>query len=341
MNIGIVNDMKTSLLTLRAIVERVPDWSVAWEAENGAVAVQRCIEITPDIILMDLIMPVMNGVETTREIMRQTPCAILVVTAGVVKNTPLVYAALGEGALDAVDMPGTEEVEIERLLEKMRKVGKILIDQKQHSRPPPNASRQPDQHPGTPLIAIGASTGGPTAIRRLLQNLPMVIPAAIVVIQHLDQDHTSGFADWLQEETELQVRVAREGEKPVKGLVLVAKTNDHLVLKANGSLHYTREPVDEPYRPSVNEFFASAGLYRKGPIIGVLLTGLGRDGGRGMLALRRLGHFTIAQDEESSVAYGMPRDAAQRRAAVKQLPPEQIGKLIAQRMVNIKTGEPQ
>ncbi len=176
------------------------------------------------------------------------------------------------------------------------------------------------------LVAIGASTGGPEAIKAVLSCLPKHFPGAVVIIQHVDERHASGMADWLNNDIPLPVRIAREGDRPLSGTVLFAATNDHLVMTPTGNLSYSRNPVEYPYRPSVDEFFASIALYCKDEMIAVLLTGMGRDGGRGLLALRRLGHYTIAQDKISSIIYGMPKDAAERGAAIEVLSPSQIGK---------------
>lgn len=176
------------------------------------------------------------------------------------------------------------------------------------------------------LVAIGASAGGPAALSRLLEQLPVGFPAAVIIVQHLNKEYADGMAAWLSSFSRLPVTVAKPGERPKAGSVLLAGTNDHLVLQEDGTLAYTAEPIEQPYRPSVDEFFASVALNWAGPIVGVILTGMGQDGARGLLALRRLGHLTLAQDLESSIVYGMPGTAVRFGAAMAQLNPADIGK---------------
>jgi len=331
MKVAIVNDVETSLHVLRHLVERNSGWHVIWSAKDGAEAVEKCGHEVPDMILMDLLMPVMNGVESTRQIMQSTPCTILVVTAGVDKNAPLVYEALGAGALDAVDMPGTDSESIQALLHKMQALDRLVSQVgKKEAQPVPLQKAPQHAKDKELLIAIGASTGGPAVVSQLLEQLPATLSAGIVVIQHIDKEYADGFAQWLDSQTALNVRVARNGDSPAPGSVLVAATNDHLVLTAKGKLKYTPEPVENVYRPSVDEFYASTALHWPGEIIAVLLTGMGRDGARGMLALRRLGHTTLAQSEKTCSVYGMPQAAVKIGAVMHQLSPEEIGHRLLQ-----------
>jgi two-component system response regulator WspF len=174
------------------------------------------------------------------------------------------------------------------------------------------------------LVAIGASAGGPAALAKVLSDLPKDFPAAIVIIQHVDAQFSAGMADWLSHKSCLPVRVAKEGERPTIGSVLLAGTSDHLTLTAAGRLAYTPEPRDYVYRPSVDVFFHSVCQFWPFEAVGVLLTGMGRDGAMGLKALRDKGCHTIAQDKESSAVYGMPKFAAALKAAVEILAVEQI-----------------
>jgi chemotaxis response regulator CheB len=179
------------------------------------------------------------------------------------------------------------------------------------------------------LLAIGASAGGPSAVAAVLRALPKKFPAAIVVIQHIDEQMAAGMALWLGHQSSLTVRVALEGDRVETGCVLLASTSDHLVLKTPDTVGYTREPREYVYRPSVDVFFQSVARLWRGPAVGVLLTGMGRDGAIGLKALRDQGRYTIAQDETTSAVYGMPKAAARLDAAVDILPLERIaGKLI-------------
>ncbi|WP_312155248.1 chemotaxis protein CheB, partial [Pseudomonas sp.] len=149
-------------------------------------------------------------------------------------------------------------------------------------------------------------------------------PAAIVLVQHVDQVFAAGMAEWLSGACGLVVRLAREGEPPQPGQVLLAGTNHHIRLMKGGQLAYTADPVDEIYRPSIDVFFESVARYWSGDAVGVLLTGMGRDGAQGLKMMRQQGFLTIAQDQQSSAVYGMPKAAAAIDAAVEIRPLERI-----------------
>ncbi|MNJ54347.1 Chemotaxis response regulator protein-glutamate methylesterase of group 3 operon [compost metagenome] len=174
------------------------------------------------------------------------------------------------------------------------------------------------------LVAIGSSAGGPAALEVLLKGLPRDFPAAIVLVQHVDQVFAAGMAEWLSSASGLTVRLACEGEAPQPGQVLLAGTNHHIRLLKNGTLAYTAEPVNEIYRPSIDVFFESVARYWRGDAIGVLLTGMGRDGAQGLKLMRQQSFLTIAQDQYSSAVYGMPKAAAAIDAAMEIRPLERI-----------------
>lgn len=328
MKIGIVNDMPLAVEALQRVVALKAEHEVIWVARNGVQAVDQCACRTPDLVLMDLIMPLMDGVEATRLIMADTPCAILVVTADVGANAGRVFEAMGHGALDAVNTPALGSGELAKtaapLLKKIDSIARLIGSGQGLPRPaghlPQTAA--PDNAAG--LLAIGASAGGPAALKTLLSGLPRDFPAAIVIVQHVDELFAPGMADWLSRESRLPVRVAREGDRLEAGSVLLAGSNDHLRLKTASRLGYTAEPRDHVYRPSVDVFFESVAQLWPERAVGVLLTGMGADGARGLQLLRRKGHHTIAQDRASSAVYGMPKAAAALDAAVDILPLDRI-----------------
>ena len=336
MKIGIVNDMLLAVEALRRVVRSRPEYTVAWIARDGEEAVRRCREDRPDMILMDLIMPVMNGVEATRLIMRDTPCPILVVTATVDGNIALVFEAMGHGALDAANTPvlgiDGKLKGAEALLKKIEIIGHLI------DRPGPviagsGACRHPTAGPqAPPFLVFGASTGGPAALAEILSALPKDLGAAMVLIQHVDQEFAADLASWLRNRTGWNVQVATPGCRPDPTVVWLAGTNDHLALTERGTMEYRREPEDCFYRPSVDVFFKSVAQYWTGTGLAVLLTGMGRDGGAGLLVLRQAGWHTIAQDEKTSVVYGMPRAAAELGAASRILPLPEIADAVVQRL---------
>jgi two-component system response regulator WspF len=177
---------------------------------------------------------------------------------------------------------------------------------------------KPDHLPT--LVAIGSSTGGPRALATILSGLPENLNAAVVICQHVDLQFAQGMVQWLKSQTPLEVDLIGEGMRPRSGVALVAGTNDHLVMGSDRAFHYTSHPREYPYRPSVNTFFDSILKYWPRKDLAILLTGMGRDGGEGLAALRRAGWHTIAQDEKTSVVYGMPAAAVELGGAVEILP---------------------
>ncbi|QHF02194.1 chemotaxis-specific protein-glutamate methyltransferase CheB [Pseudomonas asturiensis] len=319
MKIAIVNDMPMAVEALRRALAFEPMHQVIWVAGNGAEAVRACAEQTPDLILMDLIMPVMDGVEATRQIMASTPCAIVIVTVDREQNVHRVFEAMGHGALDVVDTPaigaGNPREAAAPLLRKILNIEWLVGQRSTHERTVATPLREAVRRDR--LVAIGSSAGGPAALEILLKALPPTFPAAVVLVQHVDQVFAAGMAEWLSTASGLPVQLACEGQVPQRGKVLLAGTNHHIRLLKGGTLAYTAEPVNEIYRPSIDVFFESVARYWSGDAVGVLLTGMGRDGAMGLKAMRERGFLTIAQDQASSAVYGMPKAAAAIDAAVE------------------------
>ncbi len=335
MRIAIVNDLAMALEALRRAVVSMPEAEIAWMAKDGAEACGKCQADRPDVILMDMIMPVMDGVEATRQIMQRCSCPILVVTATVDGNAERVYEALGHGALDAVNTPVLglrgELSGAEPLIRKIRTISKLnqCASPAIHLPPrTPDTTARPAAATSAPLIAIGSSTGGPQALQKVLSSLRESIPCSVVVIQHLDAHFVPGLADWLTKETGMNVCVAEPADQVEVGKVYVACTSDHLVLNGHGRLAYVRQPEKAIHRPSVDVFFESLLCAPIRPGVAVLLTGMGRDGALGMQALQQAGWETIAQDQETSVVWGMPGAAVRLGAAKQVLPVDQIGNAV-------------
>ena len=334
MRIGLVNDLPMAVEAMRRVLATAPQHAVVWTARDGAEAVRACAADRPDLILMDLIMPVMDGVEATRRIMTATPCAILVVTATVDGNSGRVFDALGAGAVDAVNTPtlaGPEAPANARaLLAKIDMIGRLIGFAATPTAPPfvPATSRGGAGR--TWLFAIGASAGGPAALAEVLKHFSPGLPAAVVIVQHLDESFAAGLAEWLSKQGTLEVRIAREGDEPTPGVALLPGRGDHLVLTASGRLTYTPHPADYAYRPSVDVFFESVAAHWKYSAAGVILTGMGRDGARGLKKMREARFPTIAQDKASCAVYGMPKAAAEAGAAAQILPLSQIGPALRQ-----------
>jgi two-component system, chemotaxis family, response regulator WspF len=330
MRIALVNDVATAIEAMRRTVLSTREHHLAWIARDGAEALDLCARDTPDLILMDLIMPRMDGVEATRRIMARHPCAIVIVTADVRHHSSKVFEAMGAGALDAVNTPVLERpgarTSTTALLAKIETIRRLIGDGHTQRRPalPAHGGRYAAE-PRHPLIAVGASAGGPTALAKVLAPLPAECPAPVVVVQHVDAQFAGGLARWLHDQTPLRVRLAREGDRPEAGAVLLAGQDSHLVFNSPTRLGYTPEPAECAYRPSIDVFFKSVDYFWLGDVIGVVLSGMGRDGAEGLRALRTSGHHTIAQDRLSSTAYGMPAAAAELHAASEVLALDKIG----------------
>lgn len=332
MRIAIANDMGLAVEVLKRVLISSREHEIAWVARDGLEAVEKCRQDRPDLILMDLVMPRLSGVEATRQIMLESPCAILVVTASVNSLARDVFEALGAGALDAIKTPHLGlQMDGTALLAKIRVISRLLSPKKvQTEKVEPTAKQREEQAP--PLLVLGSSSGGPKALVQLLSSFPADFPASVAVVQHIDTEFVPGLVSWLQKHCALPVSMAINHQKPRPGEVLVAATEGHLKMSASGRYIYSMEPSNLVHRPSVDVFFQSVAKNWPASVIGVILTGMGSDGSDGLLALRQAGHHTIAQDRESSAIYGMPKAAADKKAACEILSIDHIGSAIISKL---------
>ncbi len=336
MRIAIVNDSIMAVECLKRILVTTDRHQVAWVARDGSEAVMRCTSDKPDLILMDLVMPVMDGVEATRQIMQKSPCAILIVTASVDGRSSKVFQAIRAGAMDVVRTPSFDinanGKEAMKLLKKIDTIERLIAMEETVTRPPASATSNKAKDKEGVLVVIGSSTGGPQALATVLSSFPESFPASVIVVQHVDAQFAPSLASWLDSRTSLPVHTIKEGDRPIPGSIQIACTNDHLIMTPERTFAYSRKPMGNVFRPSVDVFFESVARNWKGKGIGVLLTGMGRDGAKGLLALRERGWHTISQDRDSSVIYGMPKAAAELNAAVRVLPLSNIGAALLQRI---------
>ena len=326
----LVDDSAVVRSILKEVLETDAEIRVVGEARNGAQAVELTESLRPDILLMDLRMPVMDGIEATGEIMARAPVPILVLSAGVHEDTNVAFRAVQAGAIDVVQKPmGT-------LAEDYRNESLDLIRRvKLVARVPPirRARRKPQPIEAMPpaagrLVVLGASTGGPPALATILGAFPADFPAPVLAVQHITPGFLEGFVEWLDSVVPPKVVVAQRDSVPQPGVVHFAPEGRHLELGADGRLVLTKDPPRDGHRPSVTVLFESAAKTLGARAVGVLLTGMGRDGAEGLRALREAGARTICQDEETSVVFGMPAVAIELGAAEVVAPVERIAEEI-------------
>ncbi|MCB9540395.1 MAG: chemotaxis-specific protein-glutamate methyltransferase CheB [Myxococcales bacterium] len=329
----VVEDSLTVRQWLVSLLQASPEFEVVGEARDGEAAIEMCRTLRPDVMTLDIVMPGMSGVAVTEQIMAFSPTPIVVVSGAFNRGELFrTYDALAAGALEVLEKPSESEPEpvwAARLLRTLRLASKVKVIT--HPRARLSPSRTPpaldpvgartDEGRYT-LVALGASTGGPNALRAILRALPRDFPLPVVVVVHIGGAFAASLAAWLDREGSLPVRLAVDGEPlPERGRpgVVLAPGDRHLIAQ-RGRLWVTETPPVLSCRPSVNLLFESLAAALGPRAIGGLLTGMGRDGASGLAALRRAGAMTLAQDEASSVVYGMPREAALLGAAARILP---------------------
>jgi two-component system chemotaxis response regulator CheB len=318
----IADDSLLTRVVLRDILSRDPGIEVAGEVRDGREAVAATLRLQPDLVLMDVIMPVMDGLTAVEEIMASRPTPILVLSANVSPaDAQGAFSAIQRGALDVMEKPHGivqsvfEEI-ADELIGKVKFLARIKVMHHYRRARMPRSEAAPVEVPqgAYSILAIGASTGGPRAVLQVLKGLPRPVGVSVLIVQHIASGFAEGFARWLAHETGLSVRVARDQEKLAPGVILVAP-NDLQMELTGGSLCVFDGPQVNSCRPSVDVLFKSLARGPAQSVAAVLLTGMGRDGAEGMALLRMAGAWTIAQDEKTSIVFGMPKAAIDLGAA--------------------------
>jgi two-component system chemotaxis response regulator CheB len=328
----IVDDSATVRSLVRRLLHRDPALEVVGEAGDGARAVELVGSLRPDVVVMDIEMPVLDGLAAIERIMasRPTPVLILSARAPQGRDNPA-FEAIRYGAVEVAAKPSSPEG-WQQLAGALARMVRDLAEARRSPRAPvvpPGAAAGPRRSRDLRFIAIGASTGGPEATLRLLASLPVPAPAAILVVQHIAEGFEEGLASWLASRLGCDVRVARNGDAAIPGVVRLAPPGSHLLLEKNETIRLdTTTPPWAGHRPSANELFLSCARTYPRATAGIVLTGMGSDGAEGLNELRKQGGLTLAQDHDSSVVYGMPRMAAALGAVEIALPPEQLGALL-------------
>ncbi|MFN3653120.1 MAG: chemotaxis-specific protein-glutamate methyltransferase CheB [Armatimonadota bacterium] len=341
-NVMLVDDSPVALAMLKRLLAPSPEIRIVGTALDGVQALQLLGAARPDVLLTDLRMPNMDGVELTQRVMAEYPCPILVVSSTIrADDTTNAYPALAAGALDVFPKPelgSTREFEAasQELVAKIRILSGVRVYRRKAGAAPVAAASTaapaapgPDRRPRPRLVVIGASTGGPPALKEVLRQLPAGFPLPVLCVQHISKGFLTGLVDWLAQDCALPVRIGKPDELPAPGVVYFPPEDRHMELSPQGLLRFTEAPPVEGHRPSATVTLASAAERCGGAAIGVLLTGMGRDGAEGLLEIRRRGGLTFAQDEETSAVFGMPRQAIELGAVERVLPPVEIGRALA------------
>lgn len=342
----VVDDSGVHRAAIKSYLEGCPDIEVVGVARDGAEGAELTRQLRPKLVLMDVRMPIMDGLEATEQIMANTPTPILLMTAAEYydQEVDLGLRALARGALELIRKPelsslrGGGDQSLARRIKLLSNVPVISHPhRKRRARIKQDLTASGAHRPTTGLfrrasrvVLLVASTGGPQTLRRVLERLPANLPAAIVIVQHIDKGFEEGLARWLDEQTELTVQLGQEGDSLMEGVVLLAPQGKMSEVTGRRRLQL-REPRRDENRlhcPSGDALLTSAALSYGRNAVGVVLTGIGRDGTQGLLQLRDSGGRTLAQDEQSSVVYGMPRAAAEAGAAERVLSIEGIARAI-------------
>jgi two-component system chemotaxis response regulator CheB len=330
----IVEDSAVVTDFLRHILNSDPDIEVAGTALDGEMALEAVERVRPDAITMDIHMPRMNGFEATRRIMETRPTPIVIVSGTAdIGEQALAFRALEAGALAVLPRPAgigdpayeQSAADLVRTVKAMSEVKLVRRWANTRRRPSPSPALVTPRAPGGPaVVAIGASTGGPQALQTVLSLLPADFPAPILVVQHIASGFAEGFAGWLSLSTAIPVSLAVHGEPILPRRVYLAPDGRHLKVGPSGNILLTADDPENGIRPSVACLFRSVAAVYGANAIGVLLSGMGKDGARELAQMKQCGAVTFAQDGESSVIHGMPGEAIRLDGATYVLAPDKI-----------------
>jgi len=330
----IVDDSPTARSLLKELLNSDPGIEVVGTAVNGQEGVEKAKALNPDLVTMDLHMPKMNGFEATKEIMIEAPTRIVIVSSSTrIKDVEQSMMALRAGALTLLRKPvGPQSSEFEwscrDLIEKIKTMAAIKVVRHRRSLRSESIEKSTSQQiPARQFqaVVIAASTGGPPALSTLLSNIPANFPAPILIVQHIAVGFVEGFVRWLNSVVPATVKLAENDEATRPGVIYIAPQDVHLGVTKSRRITLSEDPPVGGFRPAGDYLFQTASRAYREKLISVILTGMGGDGAEGMKSIHRLGGHTIAQDENTSVVFGMPRVAIANNIVDEVLPIEQIG----------------
>lgn len=341
----VVEDSPVARELLLHLLSSDPMLQVVGTARNGEQALEMVERLSPDVVTMDVVMPRMDGLEATRRIMEIAPVPIIIVSSTVNRReVSTTFEALRAGAVAAIPRPAgpgnpdfqTARLELVRTVKAMAEVK--VIRRWSSAAISPSAPPSLNGEASPLVVAVGASTGGPEAIRRLVAGLPRDFPLPVLVVQHMAAGFLGGLAEWLGRFSALPVSLGEAHQPARPGRIYIAPDDHHMGISRELRLTLASTPPEKGVRPAVGFLFRSVreACGRRAAV--VLLTGMGDDGVREMKALREAGAMTIAQDRESSVIYGMPGEAARVGAARFHLPPEEIARMLARMAAGAAAG---
>ena len=334
----IVDDSASVRQTLIGILDAAPDIEVLGTASDPYIAARRIQDDVPDVIILDLEMPRMDGLTFLRKIMAQKPIPVIICSTLTEKGSAILFEVLEAGAVDVLPKPRIDTRQF--LLESsVRVCDAVRAAARSRLRSGPRPSRLVEAKltadvmipPPTPgrvvtqtdrIVCIGVSTGGTESLRDVLEVLPLDCPG-IVIVQHMPEHFTAAFAKRLNGICAIEVKEAEDGDAVKPGRALIAPGGRHMLVQRRGSSYVVAVkdgPLVSRHRPSVDVMFRSSAQCAGGNALGIIMTGMGDDGANGLLEMRKAGAFTIAQDEESCVVFGMPKEAIERGAAAKVVP---------------------
>jgi len=315
----VAEDSVTAREVLVAVLESDPDITVVGQAKDGVEAVELAKRLRPDLITMDVHMPVLDGFEATKEIMVHVPTPVLIVSSSHSRrDVELSLNAMRAGALMVIAKPenptaetfGSRRAHFVAMVKAMADVKVVRRWERRPGQARPSQAPTPRRHSATVrLVAIGASTGGPVALEQVLSTLPGDFPVPILIVQHIAAGFVDGLAQWLSGSSNLHVKMAADGEALRARCAYLAPDGSHLGVTPDGRVRLTNAAPLGGIRPSASHLFESAAQAYGPAVAAVILTGMGRDGVDGLTAVRAGGGYVIAQDEATSVVYGMPREA--------------------------------
>ncbi len=335
----VAEDSAVTRALLAGIVSRAAGFELVGAVGDGEAALQAVARLRPAVVTMDLHMPRLDGVEATRRIMRELPTPIVVVTASSNVDGRSTFDAIAAGALSVVARPvGPADVRYQErrqaLLDELRLMAGVRLVRRIDvpSRPPSRiASPTSPPAPRAPveLIAVGASTGGPAALHRLLGDLPRGFEPPILVVQHIAEGFVDGLVRWLQDAAPSPVVVPRDGDRVAPRSVFIAPDGHHLCVEPAGRIRLRDDAPVDGHRPSATVLFRSVAEAYGPRAMGIVLTGMGRDGADGLLAMRSRGALTLVQDEASCAVFGMPQAALEAGAAGHTVALDAMGRTVA------------